>query len=103
MILEVTYDNPINSSKANTETKYYASTYLKSIIANQENIFQINDVTTSNYGEAILRICLGRLHNLSLKPIVKLNNSKIYVPDNWRGDDQKDRERFFGMLEFDVL
>ncbi|APZ45829.1 hypothetical protein BW723_05745 [Polaribacter reichenbachii] len=102
MILEITFNNPISVSQTNTEKKYYATTYLKEIAQNQENTFQINNVTTANYGEVVLRIGVGRLHNLSLKPIVKVNNRSITVPDNWRGDDQKDRERFFGVLEIPV-
>lgn len=107
MILEITFNTAVSVTETNTETKYYASTYLKPIVANTANTFLIHDVLKSNFGEAILRIGLGRLHQLSLKPIVKVNNIAITVPDNWRGDDQKDRERFFGVLEipisFDVL
>ncbi len=102
MILEIAFNSPLALTETNTETKYYATTYLKPIIANQENTFQINDVVKSNFGEAVLRIGLGRLHQFSLKPIVKVNNIEITVPENWRGDDQKDRERFFGVLEIPV-
>lgn len=102
MIIEITYNNSISITETNSETKYYATNYLQPITSNQENLFHINNVSASTFGEAILRIGLGRLHNLSLKPIVKFNETLIDLPDNWRGDEQSERERFFGLLEIPV-
>ncbi|MDO6761788.1 T9SS type A sorting domain-containing protein [Tamlana sp. 2_MG-2023] len=102
MILEYTFDNPILIDETKTETKYYATSYLKSIVVNQAETFQINGVTKNTYGEAVLRIGIGRPHGLNLQPTVQVNGTIIPVPSNWRGDDQAQRERFFGVLEIPV-
>ncbi|GAL62672.1 T9SS type A sorting domain-containing protein [Algibacter lectus] len=102
MILEYTFSNAILIDETTTETKYYATTYLQPIIANQTTNFQVNDVLKSTFGEAVLRVGLGRLHGTSLQPTIKVNGTLIDVPENWRGDNQTQRERFFGVLEIPV-
>ena len=102
VILEYTFANNLEVNETNIEKKYYANEYLKEISTNTPIIFNINNVEKKTFGEAVLRIGLGRLHNLSLKPILKVNNTIIEVPDNWRGDNQFERERFFGLLEIPV-
>lgn len=102
LILTYTFTNSIQIDETSRETKYYATDYLKPIIANETINFSINNVQKSNFGEAVLRIGLGRQHNLSLKPTVTLNGKNIEVPNNWRGDNQYQRERFFGLLEIPV-
>ncbi|WP_282122257.1 T9SS type A sorting domain-containing protein [Algibacter mikhailovii] len=102
MILEYTFNNAVVINESNTETKYYATSYLQPIEANQEVSFTVNGVTKNHYGEAVLRIGTGRPHGLSLKPIITCNGTEISVPENWRGDDQLERERFFGTLEIPV-
>jgi len=102
MILEYTFNNSITIDESNTENKYYASTYLQPIVANQAVNFQINGVSKNTYGEAVLRVGVGRLHGLSLQPTIQVNGTLVPVPSNWRGDDQSQRERFFGVLEIPV-
>ncbi|MWW25259.1 T9SS type A sorting domain-containing protein [Algibacter lectus] len=102
MILEYTFSNAILIDETTTETKYYATTYLQPIIANQTTNFQVNDVLKSTFGEAVLRVGLGRLHGTSLQPTIKVNGTLVDVPENWRGDNQAQRERFFGVLEIPV-
>ncbi|KAA5823704.1 T9SS type A sorting domain-containing protein [Algibacter amylolyticus] len=102
MVLEYTFNNTISINESNTETKYYATTYLQPIVANQEVNFQLNAVSTNAYGEAVLRVGIGRIHGLSLRPSIKVNGTLVDVPNNWRGDDQAQRERFFGVLEIPV-
>lgn len=107
IILEYTFDTDITINKTSEEKKYYATTYLKSISASQPNTFSINNIVKGTYGEAVLRIGVGREHGKSLHPSVKINGQTINVPTDWRGYDQAERERFFGVLEipvsFDVL
>ncbi|ANW95064.1 hypothetical protein AXE80_01580 [Wenyingzhuangia fucanilytica] len=103
MILEYTFANSITIDETSNETKYFATDYLKPITANQENNFEINGVQKNhNYGEAILRVSIGRDHGKTLKPTIKINNTQINVPDDWRGYDQADKGRFFGTLEIPV-
>ncbi|SNR30986.1 agarase [Lutibacter agarilyticus] len=107
IILEYTFDSAIVIDKTSEEKKYYATTYLKPISANQPNTFNISNIVKGAYGEAVLRIGVGREHGKSLHPSVKINGQTINVPTDWRGYDQAERERFFGVLEipvsFDVL
>ena len=102
IILEYTFENAITIDKTSNETKYYATDYLKPISANQAITFNINNVSKGTYGEAVLRLGVGRLHGLSLQPTVKINDQVVNVPADWRGYDQAQRERFFGVLEIPV-
>ena len=102
IVLTYTFDSSISVDETSTETKYYAPEYLKPITANQSTSFAINNVQKTTYGEAILRVGIGRPHNLSLKPAIILNGKNIEVPDNWRGDNQAQKESFFGLLEIPV-
>ena len=102
IILEYTFDSAIVIDETNTETKYYASTYLQPITANQADNFALNNVSVNSYGEAVLRVGIGRAHNLSLQPNISVNGTSVAVPNNWRGDDQAQRDSFFGVLEIPV-
>ncbi|WP_067150385.1 T9SS type A sorting domain-containing protein [Pseudotamlana agarivorans] len=103
MILEVTFDNAITLNDSNTETKYYATDYLKPIVANQTETFQVNGVSKNTYGEAVLRLGVGRPHSRLVYPsTITVNNTAITIPSDWRGYDQAQRERFFGVLEIPV-
>ena len=37
-----------------------------------------------------------------MKPIVRINGSLVSTPKNWAGDNQKEREQFFGTLNIPV-
>lgn len=103
MILEYSFENNITIDETSNEVKYYATEYLKPIQASQAITFNINGVNkNSTYGEAILRLGVGRDHGSILKPVVKINNTEITVPDDWRGYNQADKKRFFGTLEIPV-
>lgn len=103
MILEVTFDSSVVIDDTNTETKYYATDYLKTIVANQAETFQINGISKNTFGEAVLRIGVGRTHGKSVFPsLIEVNNTSITIPTDWRGYDQAQRERFFGTLEIPV-
>lgn len=102
IILEYTFANPITIDQTNNETKYFATTYLQPIVANQANVFQVNGIQKNTYGDAVLRIGLGRDQGQSKFPTVKVNNTTINVPTNYRGYDQAQRARFFGVIEIPV-
>ncbi len=102
MILEYTYPNNIELGEQAQEQKYYAEEYYKAIKANTAEVFHINSVELGTYGEATLRIGIGRNHGKNLKPEVTINGTALSVPSNYRGDDQKDRPTFFGVLEIPV-
>lgn len=101
-ILKITYDKAIAINHTSEENKYYATSYFKPIMANSEETFEINNVDLGNYGEALLRLGIGRDHGKSLSPIIKINGQTIEVPSNFRGGPQTDRNNFFGVLEIPV-
>ena len=53
-------------------------------------------------GTAVLRLGIGREHNKSLKPTVRIVGQSLAVPDDWAGGDQAGRKNFFGMIEVPV-
>lgn len=83
--------------------KYYTSKHLQTIVANQTYSFQFNGVALgTGQGEAILRMGIGRKHNKSKAPIVKVNGTIVTVPTDWKGYDQANRDDFFGTIEIPV-
>ncbi|MEM6643873.1 MAG: T9SS type A sorting domain-containing protein [Bacteroidota bacterium] len=101
-VLVFSYPSDIVIEEEVLETKYYADTYLKQISASDPLTFNIDGVTLAEQGEAVLRVGVGRDHDLSLKPRVTLNGNNVTVPSNFRGLGQDDRDNFFGVLEIPV-
>lgn len=101
MIIAYTLKQNVIINESSNEQKYYASSYYKPIDGNEMK-FSLSDINVEENGEAILRIGVGRAHELSLTPIVKVNNQKVEVPTNVKGDDQKERRSFFGVLEIPI-
>ncbi|EWH10720.1 agarase [Catenovulum agarivorans DS-2] len=101
-IIEYTFDSALAINQTAEENKYYAQSYNQQIIANQSIQFNINDVVTSQYGDATLRLGIGRDLDKSRQPIVKVNGVQIDVPTNFSGDDQQNRPAFFSLLEIPV-
>ncbi|WP_050809594.1 T9SS type A sorting domain-containing protein [Ochrovirga pacifica] len=103
MILECAFNNEVIIDETSKETKFYADRYLQPIVANQTNEFQIHHVTkTSEFGEGVLRISIGRDHGAELIPTVIMNGVALKVPEDYRGYNQADKKRFFGTLEIPV-
>ncbi len=102
-IIVYNYAKDVEINKLIEEKKYYATDYLKEIFGKKKPLtFEINDVKRSAQGSAVLRLGVGRDHGKSLKPVLKINGTVVSIPDNIRGDDQKARETFFGVLEIPV-
>ncbi|MEM6641424.1 MAG: T9SS type A sorting domain-containing protein [Bacteroidota bacterium] len=90
---EIAFENTI------TSTKYYTSTYLSQIQSRTINSFSFQPIDVT-YGTATLRMGVGREHGLSLAPRVKINGELINAQgDLIKGDDQRNRSQFFGVLE----
>ncbi|AWB68235.1 hypothetical protein C2869_18255 [Saccharobesus litoralis] len=102
-IIAVTFDKNIEINQTSTESRYYADKYKQAITKNTPIKFNIDAVSkTTSQGEAVLRIGLGRAHNLSLTPTLMVNGTTVTVPDDFRGYDQKVRDSFFGVIEVPV-
>ena len=98
VIISYTFENPVNFDKKKVVTNTYSKTYLKEISANKLINFNFENVPTGN-GKAILKMGIGRKHEMSKKPIVKINEQLVEVPNNWKGYDQVNRDDFFGVIE----
>ncbi|WP_077337857.1 hypothetical protein [Pseudocolwellia agarivorans] len=102
-IIKITYANDLAIDQTSRETKYYSDKHLQPITANTDISFTIKDVNVnSHYGEAIIRLGVGRAHSKSLNPVVKINGSEVAVIKDIRGHDLKTRPEFFGVLEIPV-
>ncbi|EWH09595.1 agarase [Catenovulum agarivorans DS-2] len=108
MIIEIAYTQDVQISEEVEEKKYYATEYLKTIEADTQIEYTINDVAIDTNGEAVLRIAVGRDHGLSLTPSVKVNGTQVEIPNDFRGYNQQQgstmtgRDNFFGVLEIPV-
>jgi agarase len=102
LILEYTYSTDIELAETSNEIKHYASEYYKPIVGKQTLFFDINDVETGEFGEATLRLGIGRIHGKEIYPELTINGTPVNYDKNYRGDDQSDRPSFFGVLEIDV-
>jgi len=99
MVLEYTFTDPIALTNTQNESKYYSDVYLQEILPNSPKTFNINGVTTGEFGEATLRVGIGREHGKSLQPTITLNGTTLSVPSDWKGYNQSTRNDFFGVLE----
>lgn len=106
MIVTMNYENSTVIDQTKVEQKTYATTYLQAIQANSPLSFTINGITPVSFGEATLRLGIGRDHGKSLQPKVTINGTEVTVPQDYRGYDQyhqgKGRENFFGVIEIPV-
>ncbi|MCF2949492.1 Ig-like domain-containing protein [Paraglaciecola aquimarina] len=100
-IIEYSYNDPIAIDNSSEESRYFATEYYKEIAKNTASTFTIENVSLNAFGEAVLRVVVGRDHGSSLAPNVVLNG-QVLSAINISGDSQEQRERFFGLLEFPV-
>ncbi|MBD0401541.1 T9SS type A sorting domain-containing protein [Flammeovirga sp. EKP202] len=101
VVMEFEYNESIKQTKASKETKYYSTTYLQPIKTNTAMTFGFSDVVIKE-GTATLLMGIGRKHDRSKQPTVKVNGTEISVPNNWKGLDQAHRDDFFGVIEIPV-
>ena len=101
-LIEYTFSESIIFDNTIKSERYYSSTYLQPIQADQAINFNFNNVTTANSGHVTLAMSIGRKHNRSKSPIVMVNGVTVPVPGNWKGYNQLDRDDFFGAIEIPV-
>lgn len=97
-LITITTGTAINFTKNIVRKKYYSSTYLQPISTGQAINFTFNNVQTGN-GFAKLQMGIGRKHDVSKQPVVKINGVTVDVPTNWKGYDQANRDDFFGTID----
>ena len=101
-IIEFTYAQDVIIDELVDETKYFAETYLQPIVPFVEQSFQINNIEEGTFGEAVLRLGMGRPHGSSLQPTVTVNGFEVQVPENYMGYDQAQKTSWFGVIEIPV-
>ncbi len=99
--LEYTFNSAISFDNAIRSKKYYTNKYLQSITSTTAVAFNFNGVSTGS-GRAFIRMSIGRKHNVSKSPVVKVNGTTVAVPGNWAGYDQANRDDFFGTIMIPV-
>jgi len=102
IILEIDLASPLAIDETAREEKIYATTYKQAISSNQPVSFTIPGLVVGPHGEAVLRLGVGRPLSASRQPVVTINGNPLTVSDDYRGDDQRDRDVFFGVLEVAV-
>ena len=102
-VLEYTFSEPITFDNVIQSERYYSTTYLQPIQANNPINYNFNNVDlVGNSGYAMLAMSIGRKHDRSKSPTVIVNGVSIPVPSNWKGYNQIDRNDFFGTIEIPV-
>ncbi len=102
MIVRFELNQSVTIDQTLNEVKYFANSYKRPISANMNINFKVDSIKLDSDGQAVLRLGLGREHSASKSPKVKVNGHNIDVPNDFRGDNQEDKESFFGMLELNV-
>lgn len=103
IIVKYIFKDDVLIDETSQEKKYYATTYKQPIVANTPIEFTFNNIIKETEGEAVLRLGLARELALKRFPTdIKINGTSIGVPNNYRGDQQRGRKQFFGMLEINV-
>ncbi|WP_299254316.1 T9SS type A sorting domain-containing protein [uncultured Aquimarina sp.] len=102
MIIEYIFDAPVIINESSAEIKTYATTYKQPITANTAINFTIPNVSIGSFGEGVIRLGIGRDKDKNRIPMVSVNGNSTTVPSDYRGDDQNDRNSFFGILEVPV-
>jgi len=103
VVLEYTFSEPITFDNLIQSKRYYSTTYLQAIQANNPINYNFNNVDlVGNSGYAMLAMSIGRKHDRSKSPNIIVNGVSINVPSNWKGYDQIERNDFFGTIEIPV-
>lgn len=98
VVLEYTFSKALSFNNTLHNTNYYSKKYLQKINKNAEISFVFNNVKTGE-GFASLKMAIGRKHNRSKTPVIKVNGTSIDIPSNWKGYDQRNRKDFFGTID----
>tara|TARA_B110000093_G_C12914967_1_gene386496 strand:- start:169 stop:1449 length:1281 start_codon:yes stop_codon:yes gene_type:complete len=103
VVLEYTFSEPITFDNVIQSERYYSTTYLQPIQANNPINYNFNNINlVGNSGYAMLAMSIGRKHDRSKSPTVIVNGVSIPVPSNWKGYNQTTRDDFFGTIEIPV-
>ena len=89
VVLEYTFSEPITFDNLIQSKRYYSTTYLQAIQANNPINYNFNNVDlVGSSGYAMLAMSIGRKHDRSKSPTVIVNGISIPVPSNWKGYNQ---------------
>ncbi|WP_281989520.1 T9SS type A sorting domain-containing protein [Aquimarina aggregata] len=98
VVLEYTFNTDLAFANTIRSKNYYTTKHLQKIEANTDIVFNFNNVQVGS-GFAKLKMAIGRKHNVSKSPKLKINGVEVHVPTNWKGYDQRNRGDFFGTID----
>ena len=103
VVLEYTFSEAITFDNVIQSERYYSTTYLQPIQANNPINYNFNNINlVGNSGYAMLAMSIGRKHDRSKSPTVIVNGVSIPVPSSWKGYNQTNRDDFFGTIEIPI-
>ncbi len=98
VVMEYTFDKDIDFNNQIRTANYYTENYLEDILSNREILYSFKGVDIGS-SIAKLKMSIGRTHDRSKRPLIKINGTPIHVPGNWKGYDQANRDEFFGTID----
>lgn len=103
LIVTVKYAKSIKTEGALCAKRFYATSYLKSIKANEVNSFEVN-IERGEIASATLKIGVARPSGMEINPVLMVGDREYPFPTDWKGYDQKSRvnEGFFGVIDVEV-
>jgi hypothetical protein len=101
IVLAYTLKKPLSFTKKITDVRHYSKKFLVPIEAHKKITYVFNKVNSAVI-EASLAMSIGRTHDLSKRPLIKMNGINIPVPFNWKGYDQANRKKFFGAIDIPI-
>lgn len=102
-IVTLEYAKSIKVNDERCSKRFYATSYLKPIKANEVNSFEVN-IDKGDIASAVLKIGIARPSDMSINPILKVDGKIYPFPTDWKGYDQKSRtsEGFFGVVDVEI-
>ena len=101
IVLAYNLKKPIRFKNELYAKRYYSEAFLLPIVAHKKMTFSFTEVALGS-GTASLSMSIGRMHDLSKRPIILVNGTAVSIPFNWKGYDQANRKKFFGAIEIPI-
>lgn len=103
IIIRINYAQKLDPEILVKTQNFYSENFLLPIVADEQLEFSIPASGINQLSTGTLRVSFAREHNLSKKPRLAVNGHEIDFPNDWLGDDQKNKKGgFFGSVAVPV-